>query len=365
MTLWTLIRRSLRFHARSHVGVVLGAAIGSAALIGALIVGDSVRQSLTARALARLGPIHFALNTPDRLFQSSLAARLTVAQSSGSPALPGAATPRLAQGSFQPVSTALSLPGIVSARDGASRANQVNILGVDPASWSSMAGWVGVLDPRTLQSEGPRIPADVLQQWRSGQTALINEALAEQLSIHAGDEILVRVRKPSALALDAAISPRDRDSVALRLRVGAIIPAELLGDFRLSAQPLPPNSLFVPLDVLGKTAGVEGRANLLTVGPALSALRSSSGPIADYRRAMAYWLLRHSSLSSSYRGPAWFYRLDSNNFLFRLASLLDPKVKALVLPDEEATAWLEAQVHRTWTPEDAGLSIRAIEQPQT
>ena len=39
MTFGTLIRRSLRFHWRSHLGVVIGAVIRSAALIGALIVG--------------------------------------------------------------------------------------------------------------------------------------------------------------------------------------------------------------------------------------------------------------------------------------------------------------------------------------
>src|SRR5215470_2493414 len=76
MTNRTLIRRSLRFHARSHFGVVLGAAIGSAALIGALVVGDSVRKSLKDQALARLGNIHFALNAQDRLFQTSLRRRL-------------------------------------------------------------------------------------------------------------------------------------------------------------------------------------------------------------------------------------------------------------------------------------------------
>ena len=43
MTLQTLIARSLRFHWRGHLGVLLGAAVGSAALIGALVVGDSVR----------------------------------------------------------------------------------------------------------------------------------------------------------------------------------------------------------------------------------------------------------------------------------------------------------------------------------
>src|ERR1041385_8091190 len=76
MTFWTLIRRSLRFHARAHIGVVLGAAIGSAALIGALVVGDSLRGSLKLRALSRLGPVHFALNTKDRLFQRDLWERL-------------------------------------------------------------------------------------------------------------------------------------------------------------------------------------------------------------------------------------------------------------------------------------------------
>jgi len=85
MTFWMLIRRSLRFHAREHLGVVLGAAISSAALIGALVVGDSVRESLADMALRRLGDIHFALAARDRLFQASLRDRLsaTLASSAG------------------------------------------------------------------------------------------------------------------------------------------------------------------------------------------------------------------------------------------------------------------------------------------
>src|SRR5881398_2690312 len=79
MTIWTLIRRSLRFHARTHLGVVLGAAIGSAALIGALVVGDSVRGSLLSRALERLGPIHHAIISQDRFFEPSLRERLQTA----------------------------------------------------------------------------------------------------------------------------------------------------------------------------------------------------------------------------------------------------------------------------------------------
>ena len=75
MTFWTLIRRSLRFHARAHVGVVLGATIGSAALIGALVVGDSVRESLRQKALQRLDNAYFALAPADRVFSEHLAGR--------------------------------------------------------------------------------------------------------------------------------------------------------------------------------------------------------------------------------------------------------------------------------------------------
>jgi len=73
MTLRTLIRRSLRFHWRAHLGVVLGAAVGSAALIGALVVGDSVRGSLLDSALARLGRIDVALDGRDRFIREKLA----------------------------------------------------------------------------------------------------------------------------------------------------------------------------------------------------------------------------------------------------------------------------------------------------
>ena len=43
------------------------------ALIGALVVGDSVRGSLREMALARLGKTHLALASNERLFRSQLA----------------------------------------------------------------------------------------------------------------------------------------------------------------------------------------------------------------------------------------------------------------------------------------------------
>src|SRR5882672_3787881 len=72
MTFRTLIVRSLRFHWRAHLGVLLGAAVGSAALIGALVVGDSVRGSLRESALERLGWVDAAVISADRFFTQEL-----------------------------------------------------------------------------------------------------------------------------------------------------------------------------------------------------------------------------------------------------------------------------------------------------
>src|SRR5512136_1989756 len=110
MTFRTLIVRSLRFHWRAHLGVVLGAAVGSATLIGALVVGDSVRESLRQRALQRLGPYSYALAPTDRFFTQSL--------------IDGLGSPR------DVASAALRLPATAARQDGSARANQVNVIGV-------------------------------------------------------------------------------------------------------------------------------------------------------------------------------------------------------------------------------------------
>jgi putative ABC transport system permease protein len=248
MTFRQFIWRNLRFHSRAHLGVVLGAAIGSAALIGALVVGDSVRESLTDMALRRLGKIHFALTGQDRLFQASLVPRLRAAWLPGRIGV-GSKSVALIKPNAEPVqSSALALPGIVSRQDGTARANGVRVLGVDGASWPRLANWGG-LSPGVWVSgpEGARISRDgvtmmhlergkgPLSRWQAGETAFINIELARQLAAREGDEIILRVRKPSALGLDAAISPRSEDAIALRLKVGAIVPADMLGDFSLMA----------------------------------------------------------------------------------------------------------------------------------
>src|SRR5579872_7384754 len=168
MTSWTFIVRSLRFHARAHLGVVLGAAVGSAALVGALVVGDSVRGSLRDMALARLGRVNVAMATSDRFFRAQLAHDIRPSEKSLSAAV-------------------LQLAGMAVSEDASARANHVQILGVDEKFWQ-------------LANQPPAF-ANL-----TPDEVVLNEPLAEQLKVKVGDTVLLRIQKPSLLSRDAPIS---------------------------------------------------------------------------------------------------------------------------------------------------------------
>ncbi len=232
MTIWTLIIRSLRFHARSHLGALLGAAIGSAVLIGALIVGDSVRGSLREMALQRLGKINCALQGGDRVFRADLAERIDDIEE--------IRRRTYVESTMSPI---LILPAIASREDGTARANRVQLLGVETNLVELGA------DPG-------------LAAFPPG-TLAVNESLANHLHVKAGDTLVLRARKPSALSLEAPISPQSDSSFVLRLKIHKIVPATALGNFNLTANQVPPFNVFVPMEVLQKAAHIEKKANIV------------------------------------------------------------------------------------------------------
>jgi putative ABC transport system permease protein len=234
MTFRTLIQRSLRFHWRSHLGVVLGAAIGSAALIGALVVGDSVRGSLREQALARIGNIHLALNAGDRLFRSALAQDL---QDDG----------RDQNSHSVPVASVLITAGSAATTTGDARVNQVQVLGVAEDFWELAD------HSNSLNS----LPPD---------TVGLNRALAEALKVTAGDTIILRLPKPTALNREFAVSQKSDASVALRLTVQTVVSDSALGNFNLRASPFASFNAFVSLQEIQSRLGVPGQANLILVG---------------------------------------------------------------------------------------------------
>ncbi len=229
MTLWTLIRRSLHFHARAHLGVLLGATVGSAVLIGALLVGDSVRESLREMALERLGNIRLAFATGDRLFEDKLGRSISLHEGS----------------SLR--SAVLLLPGTATASDGSARANRVQVLGIDQRFETLARAKTPLHD----------IPSDGV---------VLNQALADQLHAKAGDNIVLRVSKVSQISRDAPLSSQEDTSVALRLSVHAIASSAEFGRFSLQANQVAPFNAFIRLDLLQAKVNATNRANMLLLG---------------------------------------------------------------------------------------------------
>jgi putative ABC transport system permease protein len=221
-----LIWRSLTHHARSHLGVVLGAAVGSAALIGALLVGDSIRGSLRHMALARLGEVTVALESGDRFFRDKLADEFTF----------GAAP--LAQ-----------VAGTATRSDGEVRANNVQVIGIDDR----------------LAEVAKKYPQF---STNAGDVVILNTALASHLGVKPGDSVLLRVQKPSLLSREAPITPQQDSAVALRLAVAGVAAEEEFGRFSLRASQLPPHNAFVPLRLLQQRLELGERANVLLVSDA-------------------------------------------------------------------------------------------------
>jgi len=214
-----LVCSNLRFHARSHVGTLFGATVAVAILTGALALGDCIRGSLHALALARIGRANHALASHDRFFRSALA------------------------GDFQPAAALLQLPGTASTPEDTARANHVQILGVDSNFWKLAQ------DPVAQQ-----IPPD---------SVALNLALARQLRVHPGDTVILRVQKPSLLSQEAPISPREDVSTAMRLTICAVVPDARFGRFSLQAGQASPFNALVPLAWLQDRVDQPGRANLL------------------------------------------------------------------------------------------------------
>ncbi|HEY3897228.1 MAG TPA: ABC transporter permease [Chthoniobacter sp.] len=220
----TLVLSGARYYWRTHLGVLIGAALGALVLTGALLVGDSVKATLHRQAMARVGKADVAFTSGDRFFRAELAK--AVANSA-------------------PV---VFVRGSVSRADGAARVNTVQLLGVDDQFWKL-----------SLASQPVEIPYDGVA---------LNQRLAEQLGAKAGDTLVLRVEKPGMFSRDAPLSGEENEVVAIRAKVASVVSAADYGNFSLTASQIPPYAAFVPLSLLQRKIGLAGQANLLLAGHA-------------------------------------------------------------------------------------------------
>jgi putative ABC transport system permease protein len=353
MTSRTLIRRSLRFYWRSHLGVLLGALVGGAALIGALVVGESVRESLRERALARLGNIQIALESGDRLFNANLFQRIE------------RVSRRNRSGQFVwdgPATATLHLKGTATTQDGSARANEVQIYGGTPDFWSLSPRAAEMLDAVrathpavVVQGQSPQESPETGRLFRdyldfrarpAPAHVLLNRSLAEQLHVQRGDTVIIRFPKPSALSQDAVLSPRDQSTAALRATVEDVVGGASFGEFALRAGQFPPLNAFLNLNDLWQLSDTTNKANLVvTPGGFLEQAGQSRSS------------LKGRFLSWCVRNPGWVPRLIQEAIARSFSSADLPALS------EATVGYLASQLRRNWLPADAGIEVRTIEQP--
>jgi putative ABC transport system permease protein len=227
MNLWKLLRRSLAYYRKTHVWVVLGTLISTAILVGALVIGDSVRHSLQQIVFDRLGTTEFALSSGDRFFEARMADDLS--KSLGTAVAP-----------------LLQTRGIAIAEGGQRRVNSIQVIGVD-ARFGEIGG-----------------TGDFYSQMAPDEV-IVNSQLAERLGIEKNDEILLRFQKLDVMPKDAPLSLDSESTVARRFRVKGIASDSEFGRFNLKADQVIPSTAFVSLFGLSREMGFEQRVNVLLV----------------------------------------------------------------------------------------------------
>ncbi len=220
MNMITFIKKSLTYYRRTHLGVILGAAVSTAVLIAALVVGDSVRYSLERLVLDRLGKATWAMQTGERLFPETLSERLESAT--------GAETAPL-----------LATRGI-AIKGNEYRVNRVQVVGVDER-FDRMGG------------------CDLFSHLDADEV-VINQRLAKKLGAAARDEILLRFEKPDPMPKDAPLAGVDELAVSQRLRVKAVATEKEFGRYSLQANQVEPYTAFLSLDALQSRLDIEGKA---------------------------------------------------------------------------------------------------------
>ncbi len=241
MSFWRFIFESLNHRRRIHVAVALGVMTATAVLTGALVVGDSMRGSLRHLALDRLQGIDDALIVP-RFFRVKLAGEVA----------------KDYYGSAAPNSKITAVPAILLqatlARSGSTDsdrriAGRVTVLGVGPEFWNAFA------------AVGPQLSKPL-----GDSEIAINSTLADKLDAHVGDEVILRLPRPSDIPADSALGRKKETVRSLpALRVAEILPTKGLGRFGLYPTQQLPDNAFVAAGTLQHALGQDSKANAIFV----------------------------------------------------------------------------------------------------
>lgn len=221
---------------RTTVAVAIGVAIATAVIVGALLVGDSMRGSLKGLTVERLGKIETVI-APGGFFQVDHLLPAAGAKDADGDA--DAAIIFFERG-------VLESSGDVTVAGSVRRAGSVQIIGCDAAFWELDVSGVA---PNTLPS---------------GDEVVLSQSAAKEINVGVGDLVTVRLPAEQAVPADSPLGRRDAQTEGLpRMKVAAILPDRGLATFALSPSQAAPMNVFLSREVVADRLDRLGQANVL------------------------------------------------------------------------------------------------------
>jgi len=226
--------RSVWFHRRLATSIALGVATAATVIVGALLVGDSMRGSLLALTVDRLGRIDQVI-IPGTFFDVEH--------------LPSQIDSR------DLVPIILFSPGVIETSgtggEPVRRSSSIQIFGVDPSF-------------KKLDRDGSMPETSIGQD-----EVVLNRAAANELGVSVGDTVTVRLPSEQAVPADSPLGKRDSQTEGIpRLKVIAIAESRGLARFALHPNQVEPLSAFLARETIASTLDRSGQANALLVSSA-------------------------------------------------------------------------------------------------
>ncbi len=231
MSIYKLILKSVGFYRKLNLTIILGIALSTAILVGALIIGDSVKYSLQQITVQRLGKTSQVITAGERLFGQQLASDLASKTGTETAAL-------LRANGF----------GVIDGGD--LRINQLAVWGVDKTI-GNFADY-----PEVFQLQNNEVA--------------INENLASLSGLKVGDEFLLRLNKLNTFPSNTPFVSEKESTVSFRVSVARILNPDELGNFNLQNIQSAPRNVFLNLQWLNEQMGLQQKANVLLVAEGVS-----------------------------------------------------------------------------------------------
>ncbi|SMP51854.1 ABC-type antimicrobial peptide transport system, permease component [Neorhodopirellula lusitana] len=238
LTFLSFVRSTLRHRMGVTLAIAAGVATATAVIVGALLVGDSMRGSLRALTIERLGKIESVL-APGQFFpieSVKLTAESDAANSSSLILFPG---------------------GSVENKTDEKRTRRiggVQILGIDPTFWDFDV--TGISPSVALDSD----------------SVFLNQSAADELGVSVGDLVTLRMPVEAAVPADSPLGKREIQSEGLpRMQVAAIVSDQGLGRFSLTPSQATPKTVFVSRELVAEVLDRDGQANAMLFDQAIPA----------------------------------------------------------------------------------------------